>query len=225
MCKFTNFRGLKQHLIMPLVSIVKNNFGSLVGLWNMTESYDFLKTMLRRQGQYPLPPHYTHERRIKEWVTVRVLLHEMLPSNYFDIRYNDSGKPFLDSPSGHISISHTHGHVCVMYHPHLNCGVDVELIDERIDRVAKKFIRTDENAFLNSVKLREQLYVIWSAKEVVYKMYGKKSLDFKLNLRVQPFHLSNEGSVTAELILNNDICPYTVNYTIKNNLLLAFASE
>lgn len=210
---------------MPLVSIVKNNSGTTIGIWNMTESYDFLKTMLRRLGQYPLPPHYTHERRIKEWVTVRLILHEMISSHFFDIHYDEFGKPFLESPKGNISISHTHGHVCVMHHTSANCGVDVELIDERIEKIADKFMREDEYAFIGKEHKREQLFITWSAKEVIYKLHGKKSLDFKQNLRVLPFNYHTAGQVEAQLILNNDICTYSINYEIKNNLLLAFSTE
>ncbi len=67
--------------------------------------------------------------------------------------------------------------------------------------------------------------MLWSAKEVIYKIYGKKSLDFKDNLRILPFEYQHQGEIKGQLILNNDICNYDIQYSFQDQLLTTFAIE
>jgi phosphopantetheinyl transferase len=205
---------------MPLIQTIRSE-KSFYGIWQLTENVEMLSQMLRYYGMYKVPGHYTHLRRIAEWHAVRLILHELLPFKHFDIYYDEYGKPFLASPNGFISISHTHGYVGVMYHQSANCGFDLELIDERIASVASKFLREDEMTFVANPDALKKTYVVWSAKEVIYKLYGKKSLDFKKNLRVMPFQLQHTGQVDGLLILNKDICPYLIQYTFHEQLLIS----
>jgi hypothetical protein len=48
---------------------------------------------------------------------------------------------------------------------------------------------------LQKENLPEQLTVYWCAKESLYKLYGKKELAFKENLKIEPFHYSEKGII------------------------------
>ena len=208
---------------MPLIKSIKSD-NSFTGIWHLTESTNMLSQMLRFYGKYNLPGHYTHQRRIAEWYAVRLILHEILPEKHFDIFYNEYGKPFLASPEGFISISHTHGFVGVLFHRYNNCGFDMELLDRSVVSISHKFVRSDETSFLLDNPQQKKL-MLWSAKEVIYKIYGKKSLDFKDNLRILPFEYQQQGEIKGQLILNNDICSYDIQYSFQDHLLTTIAIE
>jgi phosphopantetheinyl transferase len=205
---------------MALIKTIKEE-KSFIGIWQLTESTEMLMQMLKFYGNYQVPPHYTHVRRIQEWITVRLLLHELLPHRTYEIYYDEYGKPFLANPQGFISISHTHGYVGVMYHETNNCGFDLELMDDRIEKIAEKFLRADEEELVEGNHALQKLYLVWTAKEVMYKIYGKKSLDFKENLKVLPFTRKENGIINGQLILNKDICPYSIHYSIHGQLLIS----
>lgn len=208
---------------MPLIKSIKSD-NSFTGIWHLTESTNMLSQMLRFYGKYNLPGHFTHQRRIAEWYAVRLILHEILPEKHFDIFYNEYGKPFLASPEGFISISHTHGFVGVLFHRYNNCGFDMELLDRSVVSISHKFVRSDETSFLLDNPQQKTL-MLWSAKEVIYKIYGKKSLDFKDNLRILPFEYQQQGEIKGQLILNNDICSYDIQYSFQDHLLTTIAIE
>mgnify|MGYP003536466975 FL=1 len=208
---------------MPLIKSIKSD-NSFTGIWHLTESTNMLSQMLRFYGKYNLPGHYTHQRRIAEWYAVRLILHEILPEKHFDIFYNEYGKPFLAAPEGFISISHTHGFVGVLFHRYNNCGFDMELLDRSVVSISHKFVRNDETSFLLDNPQQKTL-MLWSAKEVIYKIYGKKSLDFKDNLRILPFEYQQQGEIKGQLILNNDICSYDIQYSFQDHLLTTIAIE
>ena len=208
---------------MPLIKSIKSD-NSFTGIWHLTESTNMLSQMLRFYGKYNLPGHYTHQRRIAEWYAVRLILHEILPEKHFYIFYNEYGKPFLAAPEGFISISHTHGFVGVLFHRYNNCGFDMELLDRSVVSISHKFVRSDETSFLLDNPQQKTL-MLWSAKEVIYKIYGKKSLDFKDNLRILPFEYQQQGEIKGQLILNNDICSYDIQYSFQDHLLTTIAIE
>ncbi len=210
---------------MPLTEIIKNDKSS-IGIWHLDENSGMLKQMLNYYGSYQIPPHYSHQRRICEWYAVRLILHEMLPDKRFELRYDEYGKPFLTEPEGFVSISHSHGYVGVMYHKNSNCGFDMEMINERIEKISTKFLRDDEIMIVGKDDERlHKTFVVWSAKEVMYKIYGKKSLDFKTNLRILPFNFKQQGNVQGQLIIDNKTTDFDIHYSIDNGLLKANAID
>ena len=52
-------------------------------------------------------------------------------------------------------------------------AVDIELRADRVRRIAPRFIRPDEEALTV-----EQMLVIWSAKETLYKLHSEDDLQF-----------------------------------------------
>lgn len=209
---------------MPLSEIITPFNACSIGLWTITESAEELQELLSQKCDlYELPENYTHNKRILEWLAVRLILHSILPQKFFDVVYDENGKPFLKKPNGHISISHTKEIVSVMYHETKNCGIDIELLKPRILKVAHKFLRDDEKEFLTEENYLEKLYLIWGAKEVIYKMHGAGGVDFIENLKIHPFAFSKEGSMNAEMFLENAVTKFKIQYYCKNNLFITFA--
>ena len=73
-------------------------------------------------------------------------------------------------------------------------GVDIEKISDQIIRIRHKFVTEQESqviqSFLSSTyyqrpRANEQLTLLWSCKEAVFKWYGRGNVDFRKNMMVQ----------------------------------------
>ena len=75
-------------------------------------------------------------------------------------------------------------------------GLDLERIDTRIGRVAHKFINEEEQIYISKVPSEDLncfQTIIWSAKETMYKIYGKKELDFIKHMSVEAFQIGQNN--------------------------------
>lgn len=134
------------------------------------------------------------ERVSRHNLAARVLAHTVCPG--FDILEKDEyGKPYFDSEDHKISITHAGDYAGFMLTKKRDCGLDMEQITGRIRRIAKKFIREDEEAFLEQDL--KGMYAIWCAKEAMYKYYGLKSLDFKEHMKLHPSELKIQGTLSG----------------------------
>ena len=108
-----------------------------------------------------------------------------------EIGKTDEGKPYLAGRSEKISLSHSGNYAAVIISKNTETGVDIELISERIFRIAHKFVNESEREMLLSDKDMETLYVIWSSKEVLFKYHGFGALDFRKHLRLTDLDREN----------------------------------
>jgi phosphopantetheinyl transferase len=63
-----------------------------------------------------------------------------------------------------------------------NIGVDIEFPRPNILKLANKFISSND---IDPEENAELALLVWSSKEVLYKIYAEKALDFKTHLSVQ----------------------------------------
>jgi len=163
------------------------------GLWHITEPEDWLRSQL---NLYPAERAAVDaikgEGRRREFLAARLLLHRMSGrADRGELFKDEAGKPHLRDATFHISISHTVNYSAALAHP-APCGVDVQRIVPRIRRLAHKFIGPGEQLQLTPEHELIQLHLIWSAKEAMYKAFGRRNIDFKDHLFV------NFGPFTAE---------------------------
>src|SRR5436190_15167623 len=185
---------------MPLYLEKKFN-GSRLAIWQMTETEEelFSQSALSEEIKSEVKDFRSEARR-KEWLTLRILLKDVLGvAHYDDIIYDEKGKPHLKNGKGYISFSHTKNFAAVIFHRNKNMGLDIETVRERIEKISRKFLNDSETAFTQNEKRIETLHVIWGAKEVLFKIHGKGGLDFKKQISVHPFVPAIwGGSVDAE---------------------------
>ena len=151
------------------------------------ESVDELLDMLKKKDLYsPYLEKISSEHRKKEWLTVRVLLKNMLGEEK-EILYTETGKPYLSDNSFQISISHTKGFVAVALHPKKSVGIDIEYISPRIYNIRSRFMNEKEESGLD--KNQEQIHLLlhWSAKESVFKALEEQEVDFRESFHINPF--------------------------------------
>jgi 4'-phosphopantetheinyl transferase len=90
-------------------------------------------------------------------------------------------------------------------------GIDIELVKGKVERIADKFMRPEEMAFITTDEHRiQQLYVCWCAKEAVYKCHGQKEVSFADNIILAPFQFAPKGELQVAL----DKEPVKNNYTV-----------
>ena len=112
-------------------------------------------------------------------------LQQITQNQHSLIGYTEAGKPFLANSHAHISISHSHARLTLMLNHQQNCGIDIELIRDKVLQIKHKFLNPNEATVAGNNT--EHLIRYWAAKETLYKLHGLKGLDFIENLKVEDF--------------------------------------
>lgn len=202
---------------MPTLNI-KNITNSLtVGIWQITEAYEeLLEKYIGAGFDANELVDSKNDTRIKQWLAVRLLLAEVYPN--VEIKYNSFGKPYLTNGI-YLSVSHAGEYAVIALNNKKECGVDIEQISKKVERIKNKFLSADELANTNDL---EELTKFWCAKEALYKLYGKKELVFNQQLMVWYKNKPNALSgriITDEYQEEHDlmaekIADYLLVYTI-----------
>lgn len=166
------------------------------------------------------------EGRRREFLAARLLLHTMSGRpERGELIKDEDGKPHLRDATFHVSISHTAGYAAAIAHPN-PCGVDVQRIVPRIRRLAGKFVGPGEQLQLTPKFELRQLHLIWSAKEAMYKAFGRRQIDFKEHLYVDfgPF-TAQTTSGTAFLKKGDAEMLFDLNFRIYDDFVLVGCVE
>ncbi|MGE0562598.1 MAG: 4'-phosphopantetheinyl transferase superfamily protein [Flavobacteriales bacterium] len=164
---------------MPLLN-KKNITNTLsVGVWKISETKEELLECYKKIGGDIISVVETKsETRIKQWLSVRLLLNEFYSN--VSITYDKFGKPMLSNES-ELSISHAGNYAVIALNTVKKCGIDIEQISAKVERIKHKFLSSEELKKVSSV---EELTLFWCAKEALYKLYGEKELIFNEQLLV-----------------------------------------
>jgi 4'-phosphopantetheinyl transferase len=199
--------------------ILKNGY---LGLWEINESIDdLLKMTPLLASEKNVLQSFTHINRQQQWLATRLLLMNMLDS-YQHIIYNDNGKPLLANSNKYISISHTKSYVSCLV-SETNCGVDIEQVNEKIKRIAARFLSKEELEFAGNNT--DILTILWCSKEALYKLHGKKQLSFIEQLKINSFELKDRGSLQGEIINDGKTLKYILNFQKLDGHILVYVIE
>lgn len=157
------------------------------------------------------------EKLSRHNLAARVLAHQVCPD--FEILEKDEyGKPYFESSNHKISISHAGEFAAFQLKENEDCGIDMEELTERIKRIATKFVRSDEEELMNLGL--NGLYLIWCAKEAMYKYYGLKALDFKANMKVDFINVEGSGSFIGHIKKGDYYKRLVLDYSFFENYLM-----
>ncbi len=146
------------------------------------------------------------ERRKKEWISARWLIHKLSGrSKRLKCIKDAYGKPYLEDHSFQISISHSQDKVAVIASP-FNVGIDIQERVEKMERLSIKFQHPTIECWAQSLLDK---HILWGAKESMYKAWGKKGIDFKDQMQVK------EGKWKSEIF-------YTEGRLNKGNTTMLF---
>ena len=205
MREFTELPNANNTILnMPLIHLQALSSESKLAVWRTEESFVDLAEILIGKGRRDLlpPDSFSNEKRRMEWLSTRCALLQMNNDEQENIFYNEKGKPYLLSGKGHISISHAWPFVCLFIQESRSVGVDIERMTDRIFKIAPRFINEKEFEWLSAPLNIRELYLIWAAKEAVFKMKGGGGIDFRLHLTVQRTALQTGG--IAKLIYSKN---------------------
>lgn len=213
---------------MSLVYLREIDSQTKFAIWRIEESDDDLlaKLQLDEREKATLSSFNKGKRRL-HWLATRVLLRTLLNTNlYIDCPSDTNGKPYLANFPQKISLSHSFDYAAAMISTNGEVGIDMEIIETKVERIQHKFLKLEELAFIPNSDIRyEQLYACWCAKEAVYKLQGNPGVSFLQHMTIQPFDYQKQGILS--LVLNHDQTHLTfeVHYEKFNEYMLAYAVE
>lgn len=124
---------------------------------------------------------FNHIKRKREFVATRILRHNLF--GFEHIHYDSNGAPFINK-EGFISVSHCKHTVGLALNPNYQIGLDLEIPRVQIQSLAHKFLTAHEKNSFNTADDIE-LTKIWSAKEAMYKLAGRKEIVFARDLLLE----------------------------------------
>ena len=133
----------------------------------------------------------------------------MLCSEAVELTYDEFKRPYLKGRSEHISISHSHRWLAVSIHKTDETGVDVEMIREKVINIKHKFCCEEELEFAQNDS--DKLTLLWACKEAIYKVHGKKELEFK-KIKIDKFAVSAEGELNGCIHFGSHLRMYKLMY-------------
>ena len=203
---------------MPLVYQQNINATTKIAVWHITEPEDFFL------AQVPLQREIRHWHKRLQHLAGRLLLKELYPDFPVElIRIADTKKPFLENEPYHFSISHCRDYAAVIVSKTFRVGVDVELINEKIEQIQQKFISKAELQIFNdqvSILHNHCLTLCWSVKESVYKWWGKGSVDFKRSIVLKTI-TGDKTEGTIHCLFKNET-ELVIHYLAFNNNFLTW---
>lgn len=142
-------------------------------------------------------------RRRREWLTWRSILRNNaerwhISPESLTVGYETNGRPVFDGIKGCLSITHSRDYAAVAYVPQGRCGIDVEQLDRRFDRVSPKYLSTAELA-LPEAGHPLFMAAAWCTKEALYKCLGCDGVDFVRDMRITATDLDG-GTIAAEAL-------------------------
>lgn len=162
------------------------------------------------------------KNRIHEWLSIRLLLFEMF-GKCSEILYNETGKPSLKDIDSHISISHSKNKIAIVSDKHPT-GVDIQQINKKLHNIQQKFLHPKEIEY-KKIYTTEELSVIWSAKEAIYKVHGHPEI-FLRDILLEEFEFRKNGAcVVGMLKINGSDKRFVVRYELVEDYLLAYIAN
>jgi len=210
------------------VKLTEQLEGGSIGLWEITESTtELLQKLNPGEDELARYLQFKNENRKREWLAVRLLLRELIGETA-GICYTANGKPELVNGCGNVSISHSSGFVTIYYHPELQPGIDIELITRNVEKVAGKFLSSEElqDCTFDNRRSNKDLMLRWCAKEAVYKMVPFSDIDFasQISCIAEPLKTS-EGMLTATFTNETNKYIIPLRYKLIGDLLMVFGSH
>lgn len=153
---------------------------------------------------------HLHPKKRLEFLASRQLIIQMcekLDIPYQGIEKDGFGKPHLINSDYQISISHSYPMVACAIHPSEPCGIDIESLRPQLLKIKHKFLNPKELTYCGDDL--KKLCLHWSAKEALYKAYGRKNLIFAEQLSIQQI---SSKQIQAQITIDKDVENFILNY-------------
>ena len=205
---------------MPVFFQQDINAYTRLAIWKITEEESFFVPHV------PLQSTITHPHKRLQHLAGRYLLRYLFPDFPTSlIRIADTRKPFLEDEAYHFSISHCGDYAAVIVSSHYRVGIDIEIPTPKVVRLEQKFLNPDEYLLVQDPDADTHLQkstMAWSAKEAMFKWWGRGKIDFSEMLRISGVIHAGEGQLDARFIREEKILGFPVHYRFFDGLVLAW---
>ena len=206
---------------MPLSysEIISNDIQ--ICIWQITEDEVFLSSglSLSQEAVERLSSRKSEVHR-KGYLAIRQLL-----KGYGIIleihQYDQDGVPFL-TDGRYLSITHTKNMAAIAISV-FPVGIDLEYYQEKIKKIATRFLHKEESKDHSKTDNIEFLTQIWTAKEAIYKAFRTPGIHFNTQLLVEPFQSKAARGVGHVLHHDKDWL-YSLNFRYFKDYCLTLAS-
>ena len=200
----------------------------MLGLWQLTETPAELWPSLPQPDAYrALMPATADATRQAQWLAGRALTHRLLaelaaqPPMDLVVHNDATGRPWLAGAAHDfsLSLSHSGAWVAAVLARGGRAGVDVEMVRDKAQRLASKFLNADEWADAEATAhaapdtARAHYTLLWSAKETLYKLAAQRGIIFKTQLLLSSFEPQESGEINAALVLNDANTRHCICYS------------
>ena len=208
---------------MPLFYQHNINDSTKLAVWHITENEDFFaeKVSIKKE--------ITHPHKRLQHLAGRYLLQILDPDFPLHlIEIAESKKPLLSNGKFHFSISHCGEDAGVILSENQLVGIDVELVTSKIELVKDKFLNESEIKLSETTNYELQtknyqlLTLFWSAKESIFKWYGKGALSFKNNMSINQLFFENEQGFIEAQFMKDEKVDLKIEFKFFGNLCLAW---
>jgi phosphopantetheinyl transferase len=212
---------------MPFIPQETYESDLFLGLWQVEETEEYFLSRLNiYENEERILASITHPRARLEWLSSRLCLKELLDIRHRVESLNEStGRPYLSDRSFHISYSHTQGYSAAIASVGRRVSIDLENTTKaRKTETKYLFMSPDELEWSAQLGDLRAFFLIWSAKETLYKIHGNRGLVFKENLIVNPErkHLEQYGTVSGIIRENGKIKEYPICYRFFPDTILTY---
>lgn len=126
---------------------------------------------------------FQNERRRNEHLAWRRVVRREL-GRKISIGYNEVGAPVVDTPDTYISVAHGAGCVAVAISDS-RVGVDIERTDRDFGSVSSRYMTLAEQQLSADERWAA---VVWTAKEALYKLYGRRGVELRGELQIESYN-------------------------------------
>ena len=190
-------------------------------IWQITEDEVFLSSGLSmsKEALKRLSSRKSEVHR-KGYLAIRQLLKGcgIIPEIH---QYDQVGAPFL-TDGRYLSITHTKNMAAIAISV-FPVGIDLEHYQEKIKKIATRFLHKEESKDHSKTDNIEFLTQIWTAKEAIYKAFRTPGIHFNTQLLVEPFQSKAARGVGHVLHHDKDWL-YSLNFRYFKDYCLTLAS-
>lgn len=187
---------------MPL-SLTRNinKHNAVLVLWTITESLSEMLALAKASTiDISETDKFKLESRKKQFIASRLLVNK-LGLDVTKLKYTSNGKPYFSDSTKGISFSHSGDYVaCIV--ADVEVGVDIQVYNPKLENIRTRFLSEHEN---NEIDSLEKLHAYWCAKEALFKLYAKGNVEFKTELLIQSFDLSEKGSFSGKILKEKSV--------------------
>lgn len=215
---------------MPFLQLPTEGDKVMLGIWKVEEDEAFFRSRLNiYANEQRILEGISHPQKRIEWLSSRLCLKELLKINHEVESLNaPTGAPYLSDHSFNISYSHSNMYSGAIASKCCTVSIDLEdLSKQRNTKTRFMFMHPDELAYFDASNDMRAFFLIWSAKETLYKIHKKKGVIFKENLLINQERapIEESGTVSGILIADGIEKVYKIYYRFYPGVLLTYTFD